>query len=145
MKVFDGAKMRAIRKEAGLTQYDLAPIVGITQNRVSDIERNVTDPTTIEIDAFAEALNSSISAFLNDETEIVVVTNTFTKKKKADNASSSSEEIPSEQLELLPGNEGITGHDLAGYILVRQDVYLYLLDSKDKLQQLRSLLKRGVE
>ena len=141
MKVFDGAKMRAIRKEAGLTQYDLAPIVGITQNRVSDIERNVTDPTTIEIDAFAEALNSPISAFLNDETEIVVVTNTFTKKKKADNASSSSEEIPSEQLELLPGNEGITGHDLAGYILVRQDVYLDLLDSKDKLQQLQSLLK----
>lgn len=44
MKVFDGAKLREIRKEAGLTQYDLAPIVGITQNRVSDIERNVTDP-----------------------------------------------------------------------------------------------------
>lgn len=141
MKVFDGAKMRAIRKEARLTQYDLAPIVGITQNRVSDIERNVTDPTTIEIDAFAEALNSPISAFLNDETEIVVVTNTFTKKKKADNASSTSEEIPSEQLELLPDNEEIIGHDLAGYILVRQDVYLDLLDSKDKLQQLQSLLK----
>ncbi|HES9049753.1 TPA: helix-turn-helix transcriptional regulator [Streptococcus pyogenes] len=141
MKVFDGAKMRAIRKEAGLTQYDLAPIVGITQNRVSDIERNVTDPTTIEIDAFAEALNSPISAFLNDETEIVVVTNTFTKKKKADNASSSSEEIPSEQLELLPGNEEITGRDLAGYILIKQEVYLDLLNSKNKLQQLQSLLK----
>ena len=28
MKVFDGAKMRAIRKEAELTQYDLAPMVG---------------------------------------------------------------------------------------------------------------------
>ncbi|CGE69615.1 DNA-binding protein [Streptococcus pneumoniae] len=26
MKVFDGAKMRAIRKEAELTQYDLAPM-----------------------------------------------------------------------------------------------------------------------
>ena len=141
MKVFDGAKMRAIRKEAGLTQYDLAPIVGITQNRVSDIERNVTDPTTVEIDAFAEALNSPISAFLNDETEIVVVTNTFTKKKKADNASSSSEEIPSEQLELLPGNEEITGRDLAGYILIKQEVYLDLLNSKNKLQQLQSLLK----
>ena len=141
MKVFDGAKMRAIRKEAGFTQYDLAPIVGITQNRVSDIERNVTDPTTVEIDAFAEALNSPISAFLNDETEIVVVTNTFTKKKKADNASSTSEEIPSEQLELLPNNEELTGRDLTGYILVRQDVYLDLLDSKDKLQQLQSLLK----
>lgn len=141
MKVFDGAKMRAIRKEAGLTQYDLAPIVGITQNRVSDIERNVTDPTTIEIDAFSEALNSPISAFLNDETEIVVVTNTFTKKKKADNASNSSEETSPEQLELLPTSEELTGRDLTGYILVRQDVYLDLLDSKNKLQQLQSLLK----
>ncbi len=37
MKVFDGAKMRAIRKGAELTQYDLAPMVGISQNRVSDI------------------------------------------------------------------------------------------------------------
>lgn len=141
MKVFDGAKLREIRKEAGLTQYDLAPIVGITQNRVSDIERNVTDPTTVEIDAFAEALNIPISAFLNDETEIVVVTNTFTKKKKADNASSSSEEIPSEQLELLPGNEEITGRDLAGYILIKQEVYQSLLDSQNRLQQLQSLLK----
>lgn len=26
MKVFDGAKLRAIRKEAGLTQYDLASL-----------------------------------------------------------------------------------------------------------------------
>lgn len=49
MKVFDGAKMRAIRKEAELTQYDLAPMVGISQNRVSDIERNVTTPTIEEI------------------------------------------------------------------------------------------------
>lgn len=31
MKVFDGAKMRAIRKEAEFTQYDLAPMVGISQ------------------------------------------------------------------------------------------------------------------
>ena len=52
MKVFDGAKMRALRKDAGLTQYDLAPMVGISQNRVSDIERNVTTPTIDEIDAF---------------------------------------------------------------------------------------------
>lgn len=31
MKVFDGAKMRALRKDAGLTQYYLDPMVGISQ------------------------------------------------------------------------------------------------------------------
>ena len=64
MKVFDGAKMRSIRKEAELTQYDLAPMVGISQNRVSDIERNVTTPTIEEIEAFADALNTQVSSFL---------------------------------------------------------------------------------
>ena len=63
MKVFDGAKMRAIRKEAEFTQYDLAPMVGISQNRVSDIERNVTTPTNEEIEAFADALNTQVSSF----------------------------------------------------------------------------------
>ena len=33
MKVFDGAKMRAIRKEAELTQYDLAPTVPAVSGR----------------------------------------------------------------------------------------------------------------
>lgn len=82
MKVFDGAKMRAIRKEAELTQYDLAPMVGISQNRVSDIERNVTTPTIEEIESFADALNTQVSSFLSNESEIEVIANTFTKKKR---------------------------------------------------------------
>ncbi|HGA3793716.1 TPA: helix-turn-helix domain-containing protein, partial [Streptococcus agalactiae] len=60
MKVFDGAKMRAIRKELRLTQYELSPMVGITQNRISDIERNVTTPTITEIDAFSDALKTHV-------------------------------------------------------------------------------------
>lgn len=88
MKVFDGAKMRAIRKEAELTQYDLAPMVGISQNRVSDIERNVTTPTIEEIEAFADALNTQVSSFLSNESEIEVIANTFTKKKKDTDAES---------------------------------------------------------
>lgn len=140
MKVFDGAKLRAIRKEAGLTQYDLAPMLEISQNRVSDIERNVTDPTTIEIDAFASALKCQVSAFLSDEDDIVVVTNTFTKKKK-DNISDVTEKTSTEQLELLSDDEVTTERDLAGYILIKQDVYQSLLDSQNRLQQLQSLLK----
>ena len=139
MKVFDGAKLRAIRKEAGLTQYDLAPKLDVSQNRVSDIERNVADPTTVEIDAFAEILKCQVSAFLSDEADIVVITNTFTKRKKG--IVSDAEEDTSEQLELLPDDGVITGRDLTGYILIKQEAYQSFLEDQSKLKRLQSLLK----
>lgn len=139
MKVFDGAKMRAIRKEAELTQYDLAPMVGISQNRVSDIERNVTTPTNEEIEAFADALNTQVSSFLSNESEIEVIANTFTKKKK-DTDAESHFATPTEQMELFV-NDTLLGHDLAGYVLISHKKYLELLDSQDRLNQLQKLLK----
>lgn len=144
MKVFDGAKMRAIRKEAGLTQYDLAPMVGIGQTRVSDIERNVTAPTIDEIDAFAEALKTQVSAFLNDETEIEVIENTYTKKKKDSDADprfdGATVDKSTGQLELFV-DDAFVGRDLTGYVLISHKAYQELLDSKERLQQLQSILK----
>ena len=139
MKVFDGAKMRAIRKGAELTQYDLAPMVGISQNRVSDIERNVTTPTNEEIEAFADALNTQVSSFLSNESEIEVIANTFTKKKK-DTDAESHFDAPTEQMELFV-DDTLLGHDLTGYVLISQKTYLELLDSQDRLKQLQKLLK----
>ncbi|MFM9295336.1 helix-turn-helix domain-containing protein [Streptococcus sp. ST14] len=139
MKVFDGAKMRAIRKGAELTQYDLAPMVGISQNRVSDIERNVTTPTNEEIEAFADALNTQVSSFLSNESEIEVIANTFTKKKKDTDAESHFDN-PTEQMELFV-DDTLLGHDLTGYVLISQKTYLELLDSQDRLNQLQKLLK----
>lgn len=139
MKVFDGAKMRAIRKEAELTQYDLAPMVGISQNRVSDIERNVTTPTNEEIEAFADALNTQVSSFLSNESEIEVIANTFTKKKKETDAESHFDNS-TEQMELFV-DDTLLGHDLTGYVLISQKNYLELLDSQDRLKQLQKLLK----
>ncbi|MFC2627517.1 MAG: helix-turn-helix domain-containing protein [Streptococcus mutans] len=139
MKVFDGAKMRAIRKEAELTQYDLAPMVGISQNRVSDIERNVTAPTIEEIKAFTDALNTQVSSFLSNDSEIEVIVNTFTKKKKDTDAESHFDN-PTEQMELFV-DDSLLGHDLTGYVLISQKTYLELLDSQDRLKQLQKLLK----
>lgn len=139
MKVFDGAKMRAIRKGAELTQYDLAPMVDISQNRVSDIERNVTTPTIEEIEAFVDALNTQVSSFLSNESEIEVIANTFTKKKKDTDAESHFDN-PTEQMELFV-DDTLLGHDLTGYVLISQKNYLELLDSQDRLQQLQKLLK----
>lgn len=145
MKVFDGVKMRNIRKDAGLTQYDIAPMVGISQNRVSDIERNVTAPTVDEIDAFAEALNTHVSVFLSDDTDIEVITNTFTKKKKEIEQIEHFDGIKidktSEQLELFPSEKLPIGSDLAGYVILSTEIYAELLESQGKLHKLQSLLK----
>ncbi|MGT2896271.1 helix-turn-helix domain-containing protein [Streptococcus entericus] len=142
MKVFDGAKMRAIRKEAELTQYDLAPMVGISQNRVSDIERNVTAPTVEEIDGFAEALKTQVSAFLSDDTEIEVIANTFTKKKKGADVDFDGIKVDTstEQIELFV-DDTLVGRDLTGYVLVRAEVYKELLEKQQRLEQLQNLLK----
>ncbi|MGJ0022702.1 helix-turn-helix domain-containing protein [Streptococcus dysgalactiae] len=145
MKVFDGVKMRNIRKDAGLTQYDIAPMVGISQNRVSDIERNVTAPTVDEIDAFAEALNTHVSVFLSDDTDIEVITNTFTKKKKeidqTERFGGIKVDNSSEQLELFPSEKLPIGSDLAGYVILSKEIYVELLDSQEKFHKLQSLLK----
>lgn len=145
MKVFDGVKMRNIRKDAGLTQYDIAPMVGISQNRVSDIERNVTASTVDEIDAFAAALNTHVSVFLSDDTEIEVITNTFTKKKKEIDQTERFDGIKvdnsSEQLELFPSEKLPIGSDLAGYVILSTEIYTELLESQEKLHKLQSLLK----
>ena len=140
MTVFDGAKLRSMRKDAGLTQYDLAPLLDISQNRISDIERNVTDPTTVDIERFAEILKCPVSTFLSDEDDIEVVINTF-KKNKKNGKSSDDESGSSEQLELLIDEEVPTGQDLAGYILIKQDVNQSLIEDQEKLKQLLSLLK----
>lgn len=137
MKVFDGAKMCAIRKELRLTQYELSPMVGITQNRISDIERNVTTPTITEIDAFSDALKTHVSLFLNNENEIEVVTNTFTKKKKGAEKIDNS----SDQMDLFSSEKSLVGSDLEGYVIIHTETYAKLLESQEKLHKLQNLLK----
>lgn len=144
---FDGAKLRQCRKGLELTQYDLAPMIGISQNRVSDIERNVTDPTPEEIDKFASALNVKASDLLSDEKDIVVITKTFTKgKNKQDKEQPQGfdgiEIYPeTEQLELFTDDVISVGTDLSGYVLVKQELYLELLDNTEKLHKMQKLLK----
>ncbi len=82
MKLFDGAKLKQMRLDAKLTQYDLAPLTNITQTRISDIERNVRQPLPKEVDAFMAVFGKTKADFLSDEREIVVISGTFTKTKK---------------------------------------------------------------
>ena len=159
MKVFDGAKLKQMRLDAELTQYDLAPLTNITQTRISDIERNVRVPTHREVAAFKSVFSKSDTDFLSDEKDIVVITNTFTKSKKDETPPHPLEflvetrpacdpgptglivDMKSEQLELFPGTDVQLGSDLAGFVLIRADTYNELVESQAKLHQLQSLLK----
>lgn len=158
MKVFDGAKLKQMRLDAQLTQYDLAPLTDITQTRISDIERNVRPPLAKEIDAFMSIFRKAKTDFLSDEKDIVVITGTYTKtKKEADNSETVTftdaankvnsaftnlgDAMKGEQLELFPSDKLPIGRDLAGYVILNTETYAELLESQEKLHKLQNLLK----
>lgn len=154
MKVFDGAKLKKMRLDAKLTQYDLAPLTNIAQTRISDIERNVRRPSPDEIDAFMTVFRTAKTDFLSDEKEIIVISGTFTKNKKENLDINSSQDSQSEptftgivfdkssvQLELFPNDKVPLGVDLVGYVILTKEVYAELIKSQEKLHKLQNLLK----
>jgi len=156
MKVFDGAKLKQMRLDAQLTQYDLAPLTDITQTRISDIERNVRPPLAKEIDAFMSVFRKAKTDFLSDEKDIVVISGTFTKNKKEDVETNSftdaankvnsaftnlGDAMKGEQLELFPSDKLPIGRDLTGYVILNAETYAELLESQEKLHKLQNLLK----
>lgn len=156
MKVFDGAKLKQMRLDAQLTQYDLAPLTDITQTRISDIERNVRPPLTKEIDAFMSVFRKAKTDFLSDEKDIVVISGTFTKNKKEEIETTSftdaankvnsaftnlGDAMKGEQLELFSSDKLPIGRDLTGYVILSTETYAELLESQEKLHKLQNLLK----
>lgn len=61
-----GERLRRLRKKSGLTQEDLADIVGVNHNAVSRWENDIDIPKTLKIKALAKALGVSEADLLND-------------------------------------------------------------------------------
>lgn len=59
-----GDQLRQWREAAGLTQPQLADILGITQQSVSDYERNRSAPDRRRADAYANAVGVDLATFL---------------------------------------------------------------------------------
>jgi transcriptional regulator with XRE-family HTH domain len=57
---FHGERMKAIRKEKGITQLQLRAITGIGQPDLSDYENNKKPPEMPRVAAIAEALETNI-------------------------------------------------------------------------------------
>ena len=62
-----GKRIRLIRKEAGLTQAELAEKSGLSDNFVGLIERGVAHPTLEKLDQIADALKVRIGDFFDGE------------------------------------------------------------------------------
>lgn len=65
----DPKKLQKARKEAGLTQSELAKILGVKQATVSKYESGEIDVTIAQLEQLADALNISLFSLLPEATE----------------------------------------------------------------------------
>ena len=65
----DPKKLQNARKEAGLTQSELAKILGVKQATVSKYESGEIDVTIAQLEQLADALNISLFSLLPEATE----------------------------------------------------------------------------
>lgn len=64
---FNGATLRELRIEAGLTQVELAHQVGISGKGVSDIEADAYKPSDAVVTALSHALGVSRAQFFDED------------------------------------------------------------------------------
>ena len=66
-----GERVRAARREAGLSQTELGKRVGYSLNGIAKIERGETDPKFSSLVKIADALNLSIVDLVLEEPELL--------------------------------------------------------------------------
>lgn len=65
-----GYRIRAVRKEKGLSQEDLCDLIDVTQSHVSHIESGKTKLSLIALVAIANALGTTPDGLLYDNVEL---------------------------------------------------------------------------
>jgi transcriptional regulator with XRE-family HTH domain len=58
--------LRRLRKERGLSQYDLAELTGLSQRMIHHYETHVSEPPLSKVDLIARALKVKASVLLED-------------------------------------------------------------------------------
>lgn len=62
-----GETIKALRVEKGLTQPQLAAIIGVSNGMISIWENNVNEPKASNLKALAAALDVSVDTLLGDD------------------------------------------------------------------------------
>lgn len=77
-----GKKIRDIRKKKGLKISELAELIGVTSGYVSQIERDLIEPSLPVLRKLSKAIDVPLSSMFSDEflTDVVVINNQNKKK-----------------------------------------------------------------
>lgn len=65
-----GGRLKAVRTRQGLSQTDLAKLVGVTPSTISQVESNMIYPSLPALFKMAEVLSVDVSAFFKDAAEV---------------------------------------------------------------------------
>lgn len=65
-----GNKLRTVRKAKDMTLKELAHLTNLSVSLISNIERDITSPTLINLLSISEALNITITDFLTEKKSI---------------------------------------------------------------------------
>lgn len=68
-----GMRLRAIRRERGLSQKELAQHAGVSLNCISLIERDEISPNVATLQRLADALNVKVTAFFDADEQVDVI------------------------------------------------------------------------
>ena len=67
MEIDIGSKIKKIRKDKNMSIADLADISGLSSGLISQIERNIVNPSIASLWSIAKSLDVSIGYFFNEE------------------------------------------------------------------------------
>ena len=65
-RVVVATNLRTVRKSVGMTQMDLAPASGVSQQTISQIERQHVSATVDTLGRFADAMAVPLEAFFKE-------------------------------------------------------------------------------
>ncbi|MCX5717158.1 MAG: helix-turn-helix domain-containing protein [Nitrospirae bacterium] len=71
-KIHIGSLIRIVRKAAGLSQMELAEMVGISYQQIQKYEKGVSEISVSRLSQIAHALNIPLSRFVLDEERMMV-------------------------------------------------------------------------
>lgn len=68
--MIDGERIRALRAERGLSQKQLADLLGVSQVSVSNVENNLTGGSIFLLECFADLFKCSTDYLLGRDKEV---------------------------------------------------------------------------
>ena len=133
-----GKKIRDIRKKKGLKISELAALIDVTSGYVSQIERDLIEPSLPVLRRLSKAIDIPLSSLFSDEflTDVVVI-NSKTKKKVSFNdgnityemltpAKLNNEKLP--KMDVMVAEIIANGRDNDEYVTHLSDEFAYVLN-----------------